>query len=483
MIKIIGLGPGASEALTLGTMKVLRNTKNVFFRTEKHPTLDFIKDEGIEFNTYDFAYEESKSFDDVYKTIAEDLIKKEKSYGEIVYGVPGHPLVAEKSVLNLIELCKTQNIEYQILPAVSFVDAMMESLKIDPIEGLKIIDAFDMDNQVLDKRIGTVITQVYNPFIASEVKLKLLDYYKDETDIYFVRAAGIKDIESVRKIKLYELDWQEDIDYLTSIYIPKDLNNKKDFYDLVQIIDKLRDEDGCLWDREQTHESLRKAIIEEAYEVVSAINKQDDDNLIEELGDVLLQVVFHSAIGKEDGFFNVNDVIEGICNKMIERHPHVFNNKELRTSEEVLKQWDEIKRSESGIKLLSEEMEKIAREMPSIIAAEKIQDKAKKVGFDWDKVEDAISKVEEELFEVKEVYNGENKDRIEEEMGDLLFSCINVARFLNVDCEIALKKTADKFIRRFKHIEKIANEQNKNLKEMTLEEMDSLWNEAKNIEK
>ena len=483
MIKIVGLGPGASEALTLGTMKVLKNTKNVFLRTEKHPTVEFIKEEGIKFNSYDFAYEESKSFDDVYKTIAEDLVNKEKNFGEIVYAVPGHPLVAEKSVLNLIALCEKQNTQYEILPAVSFVDAMMESLKIDPIEGLKIIDAFDMDNQILDKRIGTIITQVYNPFIASEVKLKLLDYYKDETDIYFVRAAGIKNIESIRKIKLYELDWQEDIDYLTSVYIPRDLSNKKDFYDLIQIIDKLRDEDGCPWDREQTHESLRKAMIEEAYEVVAAINNEDDENLIEELGDVLLQVVFHSAIGKEDGFFNVNDVIEGVCNKMIERHPHVFNNKNLETSEEVLKQWDEIKRSKSGFKLLSEEMEKIAKEMPSIIAAEKIQNKAKKVGFDWDKIEDAISKVEEELFEVKEVYNGENKDRIEEEMGDLLFSCVNVARFLDIDCEIALKKTANKFVKRFKYIEETANKEKKNLKEMTLEEMDSLWNKAKSIEK
>ncbi|NRX29853.1 uncharacterized protein YabN with tetrapyrrole methylase and pyrophosphatase domain [Clostridium beijerinckii] len=148
---------------------------------------------------------------------------------DLIYAVPGHPLVAEKSVFNLIELCKENGIEYKVIPAVSFIDAMIESLKIDPIEGLKVIDSFDISNQILDKRIGTIVTQVYNQLIASEVKLRLLECYNDETEIYYVRAAGIEGQESIRKIPLFELDMQEDIDYLTSIYIPKDLKNKKDF--------------------------------------------------------------------------------------------------------------------------------------------------------------------------------------------------------------------------------------------------------------
>ncbi len=178
-----------------------------------------------------------------------------------------------------MKLCDENNIEYKILPAVSFIDAMMESLKIDPIEGIKVIDAFDMKNQILDKRIGTIITQVYNQLIASEVKLKLLEYYNDDTEIYYVRAAGIEGQESIRKIPLYELDMQEDIDYLTSVYIPKDLKNKKDFNDLVSIIDTLRGEDGCPWDREQTHESLKNQLIEECYEVIDAIDNEDIDGI------------------------------------------------------------------------------------------------------------------------------------------------------------------------------------------------------------
>ena len=485
MLKIMGLGPGAYEALTIGALKELKNNKNIYFRTEKHPTVDFLKDEGIKFESYDHAYEKYDSFDDVYKYIAEDLITKVKDDEDLIYAVPGHPLVAEKSVINLIELCKENNIQYEVLPAVSFVDAMMEALQVDPIEGVKIIDAFDMKNQILDKRVGTIITQVYNNFIASEVKLRLLEGYEDDTEIIFVRAAGVEGLESIRKIPLYELDWQEDIDYLTSIYIPKDLGNKKDFQDLLDIIETLRNPGGCPWDREQTHESLKSALLEECYEVIDAIENEDEDEdaLIEELGDVLLQVVFHASIGKEDGYFDIMDVIGGISNKMINRHPHVFGNEEANTSEQVLVNWDEIKKEEKGIKTLTEEMQNIAKSLPATTRAYKVQKKAKKVGFDWNDVNYAMDKVKEELNEIKEVYNCEDKSIIEGEVGDLLFACINVARFLEVDGELALDKTIKKFIKRFSYIENEAIKNNKNLKDMTLEEMDKLWEEAKTSEK
>ena len=482
MIKIVGLGPGASDALTVGALRVLEESKNIYFRTEIHPTVDFIKSKNIKFNTYDHFYDSSKSFDEVYKNIAEDLIKVYKEFGDVVYAVPGHPLVAEKSVSNIMELCDKENIEYEILPAVSFVDAMMDRLKIDPIEGLKIIDAFDINNQILDKRIGTIITQVYNPFIASEVKLKLLECYDDETEIIYVRAAGIEGLESIRKIPIYELDMQEDIDYLTSLYIPKDLNNKKDINDLIALIDTLRGDNGCPWDREQTHESLKDAIVEDSYEVKDAIEKEDDDALIEELGDVLLHVIFHSSIGKEDGYFDFNDVVLGIYNKMIERHPHIFGEENIDTSSEVEKSWDEIKKEEKGFETVTQELEGVAKALPALIRAHKIQNKARKVGFDWDNVEDASKKVIEELNEVLEVYNTKDKDRITEEVGDLLFACVNVSRFLEVNEEEALNKTIDKFIKRFSYIESAALKNNKVLKEMTLQEMDKLWNEAKKQE-
>lgn len=483
MIKIVGLGPGTKDALTIGTISELENNKNIFLRTEKHPTVDYLREKNIIFETYDDVYESTESFDEVYLNIANDLVKKYNEFGDLIYAVPGHPLVAEKSVFNLIDLCKKNNIEYKIMPAVSFIDAMIESLKIDPIEGLKVIDSFDIENQVLDKRIGTIITQVYNNLIASEVKLSLLEYYDDETEIYYVRAAGIEGQESIRKIPLFELDMQEDIDYLTSVYIPKDLQNKKDFSDLLRIIEILRGEDGCPWDREQTHKSLKKALIEESYEVIDAIDQEDEDSLIEELGDVLLQVVFHASIGKEDGYFNITDVIQGICNKMISRHPHVFkNNGELSNSEEVLAKWDELKKKEKGYNSITEEMKGLTKGLPALLRAHKIQEKAKKVGFDFEDINFAINKIKEEVNEVIDVYNTENVDKIQEEVGDLLFSCVNVARFLKVDEEIALNYTIDKFIKRFEYIERDAKEKNIELMNMSLDDMDKLWETSKKLD-
>lgn len=480
MIKIIGLGPGAPEALTLGALEALKQSKKVILRTEKHPTVEYLNNNGVNFSTLDNFYEDGKSFDEVYEKIADEVIEIYKSEGELIYAVPGHPLVAERSVFNLIELCKKENIEYKVLPAVSFVDAMMESLMIDPIDGLKIIDAFDIKEQVLDKRIGTIITQVYNRFIASEVKLELSEYYDDETEIIFVRAAGIEGLESIRKIPLYELDMQEDIDYLTSIYIPKDLNNKKDFNDLISIVETLRGENGCPWDKEQTHQSLKSDFIEECYELVEAIEDDNIDGMIEELGDILLHVVFQSSIGNEDGYFNVLDVIEGICTKMIYRHPHVFADATASNSEEVLAKWDDLKSKEKCYNTLTEKMNGVAKTIPALTKAKKIQKIASKVGFDWDDAKDATDKVAEEINEILDVYKSGNMEKITDEVGDLLFASVNVARLLGVNEEEALNSTIKKFISRFSFIEETALKQGKSLENMTLEEMDELWNEAKN---
>ena len=479
MIKVVGLGPGAIESLTIGTLEILKSSKKIYLRTEKHPTVEYLKTIGIQFETYDDQYEEYNNFDDVYRSIAEDLTEKHEIYGDIIYGVPGHPLVAETSVKLLIEQCAKKKINIEILPAVSFIDAVIESLKLDPIEGLKIIDAFDIKNQVLDKRVGLLITQVYNKFIASEVKLALLEYYKEDMKIYFVRAAGVKGLESTRKIYLYELDRQEDIDYLTSIYIPKELEVTKDFHDLIEVMDTLRDENGCAWDREQTHESLKKYLIEECYEVLEAIEEKNEDKIIEELGDVLLQVVFHAQIGKEDGYFNINDVIKGITNKMINRHPHIFKNAEDKNSQQVLESWENIKREEKGFSSYTDTLKHIPKNLPGLMRADKVQQKAAKVGFDWDSVEPAMEKVLEELQEVRDVYKGDNRAKILEEVGDLVFSTVNVARLLDIEPEFAVNYTIDKFINRFQYIEENAKNRDLDLKNMSLSEMDAVWNESK----
>ncbi|HXL04357.1 MAG TPA: nucleoside triphosphate pyrophosphohydrolase [Bacillota bacterium] len=263
-------------------------------------------------------------------------------------------------------------------------------------------------------------------------------------------------------------------------------DGRRDMSYLVEIMRRLRAEDGCPWDRKQTHRSLRTYLIEEAYEVIQAIDDEDDEALCEELGDVLLQVVFHSEIARECGKFDIADVIEGIVKKLIRRHPHVFGDVKAEDSETVLRNWERIKQkehAESG----DEEgrvsiLHNVAGAMPALMRAVKVQAKASRVGFDWPDIEGALSKVNEELAELKEARLAKDVNAIEEEVGDVLFAMVNVARFLKVDPEIALGKAVDKFIARFQYIENKVERSNRHLEEMTLEEMDMLWEESKKTE-
>jgi len=259
--------------------------------------------------------------------------------------------------------------------------------------------------------------------------------------------------------------------------------SKRTLDDLVEIMAKLRGNPGCPWDKSQTHETLKPFIIEEAYEVVDAISRKSREDLIEELGDLLLQIVFHSRIGEERGEFDIGDVIEGICEKMIRRHPHIFGDVAVEGTDEVLKNWEEIKREEKDMKSEAESMMNLPKALPALMKAFKVQEKAARVGFDWDDISGAIDKVYEELDELKEVYNAGNSDKIREEMGDLLFACVNVARFLEVEPELALNDAVKKFINRFNFVEATAAEFDKSLQDMSLQEMEELWQQSKKQEK
>jgi tetrapyrrole methylase family protein/MazG family protein len=481
-LKIIGLGSGDYKQLTLSAVEQLKAADVLILRTEKHPTVDYIKSLGINFTTCDDVYDSAETFEATYNEISERVIKSCEEDKVLVYAVPGHPLVAEKSVELTIQKAKDK-IEIEIVPAVSFIDSILIALQIDPAYGLKIIDGLSLDTQKPDFHCGNIITQVYSRFVASEIKLKLMDLYNDDTEIYIIKAAGVKNLERIEKMPLYELDRIDWVDYLTSIYIPPigDGAKFKTMDELVALMARLRGEDGCPWDREQTRESLKTYLLEETYEVLEAIEKDDIDLLVEELGDLLLQVVFHGQIAKEDGEFDINDIITGIVNKLVERHPHVFGDVIATTESGALKSWEASKRKIKGITTYTQTLVDIPEALPNLMRSYKIQQKAALVGFDWDDVKDAIAKVDEELEEVKEVYNTGNKQIIEEEIGDLLFAVVNVARFLNIQPELALRGTINKFIGRFKYIEETALQNGKNIDKMTLQEMDELWNLAKKI--
>ena len=255
---------------------------------------------------------------------------------------------------------------------------------------------------------------------------------------------------------------------------------KYNFNDLLRIMEILRAPDGCMWDREQDHQSIRRNFIEETYEVCEAIDEQDPEHLKEELGDVLLQVVFHTQMEKEKSVFDIGDVADGICKKLIYRHPHIFGTVEVGSSEEILRNWDELKRKEKHQETDTSALESVAKSLPGLIRAEKLQKKAAKVGFDWENAQGALEKVEEELDEVKRAVAGDGDP--EEELGDLLFAAVNVARHLKVDPERAMEKTCNKFVRRFAEMERQAQQENKALSDLSLTELDTLWNRSKEKE-
>jgi len=248
---------------------------------------------------------------------------------------------------------------------------------------------------------------------------------------------------------------------------------------LIDIMKLLRSKDGCPWDREQTYESLKSYLIEETYEYLEAVDSNDKRHMCEELGDVLLQVVFHAQIAAENGDFNINDVINGICDKLIHRHPHVFGDVRVDTSGEVLKNWEEIKKKEKGLVDQTSVLQDVPKNLPALMRSYKVQQKAAQVGFDWDNPADVFAKIREEIDELEAEYKKSDKNGIEDELGDVLFSVVNLSRFLKVHPELSLSQSTNKFIGRFEYIEQRASELGKKLDEMTLTEMDVLWKEAK----
>ena len=257
------------------------------------------------------------------------------------------------------------------------------------------------------------------------------------------------------------------------------LKDRYEFSDLVDIMKILRSENGCPWDREQTHESLKKYLIEETYEVLEVIDLKDKDRLCEELGDLLLQIIFHAQIAAEDGKFDINDVITGICRKMIQRHTHVFGDAKAENADEVITNWEAIKKKEKGQKSQAEVLRSVPANLPALMRSYKVQQKAAQVGFDWDNIDDVIAKVHEEIKELEDVYKSKNVERIIDEMGDVFFALVNLARFLKVQPELALTGTINKFIKRFEYIEQESEKMGKRLENMKLSEMDELWNKAK----
>lgn len=479
-ITVVGLGPGDAGYITLKTMECLKAASCVMLRTAQHPTVAALEAGGIHFRSYDSLYETADSFMDIYQNIAQDCMNRALAGQDIVYAVPGSPFVAEKSVVLLTKMAQGKDVKLTILPGMSFLEVLYVRLGIDPIEGLTVIDAADIDSlESMEKSV--VVTQVYNQTVASDTKLGLMELLPDEYPVTLVRNLGLP-AEKIAVIPLYELDRQPDIDHLTSVFVPAQKSREKTFSlePLVAVMSKLRSPGGCVWDFEQTHKSLRRYMVEEVYEVLEAIDQKDTDTLCEELGDLLLQIVFHARIAEEAGEFSVQDVVDHVTEKMIRRHPHVFGDTRVKDAAEVIVNWEKIKQQEKRER--TSVLDGVSVGAPSLLRAYKLQAKAAKVGFDWQHIESVWAKVAEELTELKQALQSGQAVSIEEELGDVLFAVVNLARFIKVDAEVALQGTNNKFTRRFHYIEQQVAAQHLKWENITLEQLDELWNTAKTLE-
>ncbi|MDM5314402.1 nucleoside triphosphate pyrophosphohydrolase [Fictibacillus sp. b24] len=476
-ITIIGLGAGDLDQMTLGIYRMLESSEKVYVRTIHHPAVEDLMKQGKTFIAFDEIYEKHDRFEPVYEEIAETLFKAAETEGHVIYAVPGHPLVAEQAVQILLHQAQSKEVEVTVAGGKSFLDEMYTALKIDPIEGCQILDGTSLKKDEIQIRHHLVIVQVYDSFIASEVKLTLMEKYPDDYEVVVVTAAGSSD-ESIKRVPLYELDQSVTLNNLTAVYVPPVKEDEllyRDFSFLKNVIARLRGPGGCPWDQKQTHVTLKKYLIEEAYEVLDAIDEEDDEALAEELGDVLLQVLLHAQIGEDEGFFAIDDVIAVLTEKMIRRHPHVFSDVSAENADEVVANWDAIKAQEAGKEDRESLLDGVPKGIPGIQKAFLYQKKAAKVGFDWKEAGPVYDKILEELKEFQEAEGDEQQ----KELGDLLFSVVNLARFYKIDPEEALNETNRKFRKRFNYIEHALKEQSLSFDDVTLEEMDRLWNEAK----
>ncbi|MBY7141633.1 nucleoside triphosphate pyrophosphohydrolase [Virgibacillus sp. NKC19-3] len=478
-IEIIGLGASDIDQLPLGIYKKLTHTQEVVYtRTIDHPVIRALKQEGVRFEAFDDVYEKEDRFEAVYQSIVDTLIEKARDTS-IMYTLPGHPMLAEKTVQLLFEQTE---VEVAIVGGQSYLDDLFTALKMDPIDGFQFIDGTAFERSQLDYQHHIIFCQVYDRFIASEVKLTLLEDLPADYLITIVEAAGSAH-EMIRTVPLEELDRAMEVSNLTTVYVPPapDALLNHTFTRLRETIATLRSPSGCPWDKAQTHESLRQYAIEEVYELIDAIDNQDEENIIEELGDILLQVMLHSQIGEDDGYFNVDDVIGSVTNKMVYRHPHVFDDIAIDSVDDVYRNWDQLKQAEKG-KQRKSVLDGIPKHLPSLSKAFKLQKKAAKVGFQWDNVRDIWDKLDEELTEVREAIQAEDSAEIEKEFGDVLFVLANLTRYYKINPEIALNQTNQKFLSRFSYMEEQLSTQGKDMESTTLGEMDVLWDQAKERE-
>jgi len=495
-IVVVGLGPGGRDHVTVDTLDAIEHATHRYLRTSIHPSADLVADA----TTFDHLYDAADTFDDVYTEIADTLAAAAGEHGEILYAVPGSPLVLERTVRHLLS---RDDVECDLRPAMSFLDVAWARLGIDPVEaGVRLVDGHEFATSAAGEHGPLLVAHTHANWVLSDIKLAVDEATGDEP-VTLLHALGTPD-ERIVETTWADLDRTIDANHLTSLWIPHLAAPVGAAYvRFHQLTRTLREQ--CPWDIEQTHDSLVPYLLEEAYEVVDAIHALDadqadeatteteaaaeaaavhsaDTDLIEELGDLFYQIEFHATIAEQEGRFTIADVANGIHDKLVRRHPHVFGDlagSDL-DSDGVLSNWDDIKREEKG---RTSVFDGIPRSMPALAYAAKVGKKASKVGFDWPTVDGAFPKIAEETAELRDALDDPDAadTATADELGDLLFAVVNVARHLHIDPELALRAATDKFRTRFEGVERLALERSVDLRAADLTTLDALWDEIKSL--
>lgn len=479
-ITLLGLGPGDAGLLTRQAWQVLEGAEVVYLRTRQHPATGQLP-KSLRIQSFDELYDEAESFEAVYEGIVQRVLELGREPEGVLYAVPGHPFVAEATAPEIARRAREEGIPVRVVEGLSFLEPTCSALGLDPFPQTALVDALEIAAwhvPSFSPSAPALIAQMYSRQVASDVKLTLMSLYPDEHPVCLVHAAGTAQ-QRVEELPLYAIDHSDEIGLLTTLYLPP-LSPDSSFEAFLELVAHLRAPEGCPWDREQTHLTLRSHMLEEAYEVIESLDAEDPDALREELGDLLLQILLHAQIATEDGEFNMADVLRGIHRKLVRRHPHVFGDDQSVDAHGVLRNWERLKAEERLEKGEQERslLDGIARALPALTQAEQVQRRAARVGFDWPDVQGVLDKLEEELVEVR---SAGSDTELTDEIGDVLFAVANLARWYGVDPEGALRQANRKFRTRFSHIESRARELERDLAEMSLDEMEALWQEAKNM--
>ena len=464
---------GLPESITVKALNAVKEAETLFLQTENHPSSQWIKNEGLKYESMDDLYDASEDFDTLNKKIAERVLCGCDAVFAVCGRGAGSALMSE-----LERLAAERDTDVVVLPSSGYAEAAAAKAGF-PLAGGAVFPANGIPRDI-DVNIPLAIEEIDTAVAAGDVKLRLSEFYPDECDVVF---AYYDNGYQVRTIKLYELDRQREYFAATVCLVRPFGFLELDRYGMAgveEIMRILRSPGGCPWDKKQTHETLKTPLIEEAYEVIDAINGDDTDGMCEELGDLLLQIVFHAQLETEKSVFTMRDVCTGLVKKLIFRHPHVFAEAEgIKTADDVLLAWDKLKKEEKHQETQSDAILAVPKSFPALMRSQKLQKRAADVGFDWENAEQAFYKIYEEADEVKEAMKEGDSDHLFEEVGDLFFAVVNVARLLKINSELALSAACDKFTARFCKMEELILKDGKTCQGMSLEEMDKYWEKAK----